>query len=45
MKQAPTSKDVSADNPGGTMQRFTDGLRKVLESPKKPSKRKRKRRN
>jgi hypothetical protein len=34
--------DVPADDPVGTMDRFTEGLRRVLSAPKrKPKKRKR----
>jgi hypothetical protein len=43
--------DVPADNPDGTMDRFTEGLRRVLAAPKpaatlsrKKSKRRRRRR-
>jgi len=38
LKKAPRKnvevKDVPADDPVGTMDRFTDGLRQVLSSPK-----------
>jgi hypothetical protein len=30
----PVTKDVQADDPVGTMNRFTDGLRRVLSAPK-----------
>jgi hypothetical protein len=33
------AKDVPADNPEGTMERFTEGLRRILIGPK-PSHRK-----
>ena len=33
--------DVSADNPEGTMDRFTTGLRRVLAAPKPSPSRKR----
>lgn len=29
-------KDVPADNPEGTMKRFTEGLKRVLSAPKTP---------
>jgi hypothetical protein len=35
----PNVPDVPADNPVGTMERFTDGLRRVLSTPKKKPKR------
>jgi len=45
LKEAP---DVPADDPVGTMDRFTDGLKRVLAAPKveirpKPRRQKRKR--
>jgi hypothetical protein len=35
-KNAVAASDVPADNPSGTMQRFTEGLRRVLAHPKYP---------
>lgn len=46
--QKPDVVDVPADNPVGTMDRFNEGLRRVLAAPKLPrpavKRRKRKRR-
>jgi hypothetical protein len=45
--RASSKVDVPADNPEGTMERFNDGLRRVLASPKlmpKVTRRKRKKR-
>jgi len=49
LKKASRNKDVvdvPADNPVGTMERFNDGLRRVLSQKKRPkSARSKKRRN
>jgi hypothetical protein len=36
-KAKPTQVDVLADNPVGTMERFNEGLRRVLAAPKQPA--------
>jgi hypothetical protein len=33
-RKSPEARDVPADDPAGTMDRFTDGLRRVLSVPK-----------
>jgi hypothetical protein len=37
-RRVTTVVDVPADNPVGTMERFNDGLRRVLSAPKTPLK-------
>jgi hypothetical protein len=39
----PTVVDVPADNPVGTMERFTEGLKRILSVPKATKTRRRKR--
>jgi hypothetical protein len=34
-RKSRAAVDVPADNPTGTMERFTDGLRRVLSAPKR----------